>query len=293
MQKKEVVRIANAGGYWGDDPYALRRQVYGDLKIDYISIDFLAEITMSILQKQKMKEATSGYAKDFITILEPVLEECLRKKIKIITNAGGVNPKGCAEALLNLAREKNLHLKIAVIDGDDIFSEVPNLRKQGVDFKNMETGQDFSQCEDRLLCANVYFGAMPVAVALEAEPDIVICGRVTDTGITLAALIYEFGWSAVDYDKLAAGIVAGHIIECGAQACGGNFTDWQKVPNFIDIDSDNDGILDSQEAGDCQDPWDTDLDGLFDFEDADSDNDGIPDAIEVGANPTKPVDTDG
>ncbi|MES2614804.1 MAG: acyclic terpene utilization AtuA family protein [Bdellovibrionota bacterium] len=235
MNKKESILIGNAGGYWGDDPYALRRQVYGDLKLDYISIDFLAEITMSILQKQKAKDPSAGYARDFITALEPVLAECLKRKIKIITNAGGVNPNACAQALFLLAKKLNLDLRVAVVDGDDIFPAIPELRKQGVEFRNMETGEDFAKCEQKVLCANAYFGAMPVAEALAQNPDIVLCGRVTDTGITLAPMIYEFGWKCDDYDKLAHGIVAGHIIECGAQASGGNFTDWQKVPSFIDI----------------------------------------------------------
>ncbi len=235
MSKKEFIRIANAGGYWGDDPYALRRQVFGELKLDYISIDFLAEITMSILQKQRAKDPQAGYAKDFIIALEPILEECLSRKIKIITNAGGVNPKACAEALLALARKKNISLKVSVIDGDDILNSMSNLQNSGIDFKNMETGESFHKYADKVLCANAYFGALPVVEALKSEPDIVLCGRVTDTGITLAAMMYEFKWKTTDYDKLAHGIVGGHIIECGAQASGGNFTDWQKVPSFIDI----------------------------------------------------------
>ncbi len=235
MAHKKKILIGNAGGYWGDDPYALRRQVMGELKLDYISIDFLAEITMSILQKQKAKDPNAGYARDFITALEPVLEECLKRKIKIITNAGGVNPHACAMALFELAQKKHLNLRVAVVDGDDIYTQIPSLRTQGVEFENMETGENFARCESRVLCANVYFGALPVAKALEQDPDIVLCGRVTDTGITLAPLIHEFKWSLTDYDKLAHGIVAGHIIECGAQATGGNFTDWQKVPSFIDV----------------------------------------------------------
>lgn len=235
MQKKQSILIGNAGGYWGDDPYALRRQVFGELKLDYISIDFLAEITMSILQKQKAKDPSAGYARDFISALEPVLVECLKRKIKIITNAGGVNPNACADALFILANKLGVNLRVAVVEGDDIFSSIPDLRSQGVEFKNMETDEDFSKCESRVLCANAYFGALPVAQALAQNPDIILCGRVTDTGITLAPMIYEFGWKSDDYDKLAHGIVAGHIIECGAQASGGNFTDWQKVPSFIDI----------------------------------------------------------
>ncbi len=230
-----TLRIANAGGYWGDDPYALRRQVMGALPVDVISIDYLAEVTMSILQKQKLKDPSAGYARDFVTQVEPLLEEILRRRIKIITNAGGVNPSGCAEALAALARAKGLKLRIAVVEGDDIAGRMSELRAQGVDFRNMETGEAFDAYADKVLAANAYFGAMPVAEALKSDPDIVLCGRVTDTGITLAALIHAFGWAPDDWDRLASGIVAGHIIECGAQATGGNFTDWRKVPSFIDV----------------------------------------------------------
>lgn len=234
MLPKAMIRIANAGGYWGDDPFALRRQVLGDLKIDYVSIDYLAEITMSILQKQMAKDPTAGYARDFISQLEPLLEHCIRQKIKIITNAGGVNPKACAEAIFAMAKSKNIQIKVAVVDGDDLRSQMKDLLLK-TDFKNMETGEDFAHVQQRVLSANVYFGALPVAKALSQDPDIVICGRVTDTGITLAPLIHEFKWDLADYDKLAAGIVAGHLIECGAQATGGNFTDWKKVPSFFDV----------------------------------------------------------
>lgn len=235
MAKRDCVFIGNAGGYWGDDPYALRRQVHGELNLDYISIDFLAEITMSILQKQKAKDPQAGYARDFITTLEPVLETCLKRGIRIITNAGGVNPQACARAVLALSKRLGLKVRVAVVEGDDVFPQLADLTAQGVSLENMETGEDFSKYQNRVQCANAYFGALPVAKALAHNPDIVICGRVTDTGITLAPLIHEFGWQQDDYDKLAHGIVAGHIIECGAQATGGNFTDWQKVPSFIDI----------------------------------------------------------
>ena len=234
MSQKSMIRIANAGGYWGDDPFALRRQVYGALKLDYISIDFLAEITMSILQKQKAKDPSAGFARDFVTQLEPLIEKCVKDKIKIITNAGGVNPEACAQALFELAKSKNISLKIAIVDGDNIISSMTSLTGK-TSFKNMETGEGFAGVKDRVLSANVYFGAMPVAKALAQNPDIVICGRVTDTGITLAAMMHEFGWSLSDYDKLASGIVAGHMIECGAQATGGNFTDWKKVKSFVDV----------------------------------------------------------
>jgi hypothetical protein len=234
--KKKILRIANAGGYWGDDPFALRRQVTGPLPIDYISIDFLAEITMSILQKQRQKDPNLGYAGDFISQLAPLLKTCKERGIKIITNAGGVNPHACAEALFELARKTGVDLRVAIVDGDDIASRLPEIvKKPHCAMKNMETGEAFDGVLERVLSANVYFGAMPVVEALKQNPDIIICGRVTDTGITLAAMIHEFGWSAADYDKLAHGIVAGHIIECGAQATGGNFTDWRKVKSFEDI----------------------------------------------------------
>lgn len=232
----KMIRIANAGGYWGDDPYALRRQVCGPLKLDYVSIDFLAEITMSILQKQKQKDANLGYAGDFISQLAPLLKTCKERGIRIITNAGGVNPRACADALFELARKNGLDLRVALVEGDDIAARLPEIIKQpGCAMKNMETGESFDGVVDKVLSANVYFGAMPVVEALKQNPDIVVCGRVTDTGITLAAMIHEFGWSQADYDKLAHGIVAGHIIECGAQATGGNFTDWRKVKSFEDI----------------------------------------------------------
>ena len=231
----DLIRIANAGGYWGDDPHALRRQVQGELPIDVVSIDYLAEVTMSILQKQKLKDPKAGYARDFVTQVEPLLGEILRRRIKIVTNAGGVNPFACAEALAAVAKAKGLSLRIAVVDGDNIADRMGELRAQGVSFQNMESGESFEPFAEKVLAANAYFGALPVVEALKGDPDIVLCGRVTDTGITLAPLMHAFGWAPDDWDRLAAGIVAGHIIECGAQATGGNFTDWRKVPSFIDV----------------------------------------------------------
>lgn len=229
------VRIANAGGYWGDDPYALRRQVLGKLPLDYITMDFLAEITMSILQKQYQRDPQAGYARDFVRQIEPLLGEIKKRKIKVITNAGGVNPAACADALFAAARQQGLSLKVAVIEGDNITPRISELCGKGIDLDNMETGEALGDCAERVLSANVYLGSLPVVEALRYGPDIVLAGRVTDTGITLGALIHEFGWSMDDYDKLAHGIVGGHIIECGAQATGGNFTDWSRVPSFFDI----------------------------------------------------------
>jgi hypothetical protein len=235
-KQTKTIRIANAGGYWGDDPYALRRQVDGALKLDYITIDFLAEITMSILQKQKRKDPEAGFALDFVNQMAPLLKSCKEKGIKVITNAGGVNPRACARALFELGQTVGVDLRVALVEGDDIAADLPRLVQQpNCSMKNMETGEAFDGVLNRVLSANVYFGALPVIEALKSDPDIVICGRVTDTGITLAAMAHEFGWAADDYDKLAHGIVAGHIIECGAQATGGNFTDWKKVKSFTDV----------------------------------------------------------
>ena len=190
---------------------------------------------MSIMQKQLARDPDAGYARDFITQVEPLLEDVVARKIKIITNAGGVNPSGCAKALFSVARARGLTLKVAVIEGDNIVPRLSELREQGVDLKNMETGEELGEYAQAVLSANAYFGALPVVKALESDPDIVLSGRVSDTGITLGALIHEFGWSLEDYDKVAHGIVGGHIIECGAQATGGNFTDWCKVPSFQDV----------------------------------------------------------
>lgn len=231
MTRKSTIRIGNAGGYWGDDPGALALQVRGG-HLDYISMDFLAEITMSIMQKQRSNDPKLGYARDFLGMLEEVLPELLRNKTKIITNAGGVNPVACAEAIAALAAKLGVKPKIAIVYGDDILGQLGDLREKGCAFKNMEDGREFAAVAGKVEAANVYFGAGPVVEALKWDPDIIVTGRVTDTGITVAAMIHEFGWGNHDWDKLAAGIVAGHIIECGCQSTGGNFTDWHLVPSF-------------------------------------------------------------
>jgi hypothetical protein len=229
------VRIGNAGGYWGDDPFALRRQLLGPTRLDYVSIDFLAELSMSILQKQRAKDPSAGWARDFLAQVEPLLGDLKARGTRIVTNAGGVNPRGCAEALLAAARARGLDLRVAVVVGDDILERIGQLRAAGADLRNMETGEEVDPIAGRLVAANAYFGALPVREALRLAPDIVVCGRVTDTGITLGAMMDAFDWGETDFDRLAAGIVAGHIIECGAQASGGNFTDWRKVRSFEEI----------------------------------------------------------
>ncbi len=226
-----TISIGNAGGYWGDDPNALERQVFGG-RLDYITMDFLAEITMSILQKQRSGDAEAGYARDFLPMLKKVLPKLMADGTTIITNAGGVNPQACAQAIAKLASELGLAPRIAIVYGDDILPDLDRLQGSGIAFDNMEDGSRFAPVAARIQAANIYFGAAPVVEALKWKPNIVVTGRVTDTGITLAPMIYEFGWKLNDWTRLAHGIVAGHIIECGSQSTGGNFTDWEKVESF-------------------------------------------------------------
>lgn len=233
---KDKIKIASGQGFWGDLIEAPYLQVTkGD--IDYLVMDYLAEVTMSILQKQKNKNPNAGYAKDIPPLLKRILPVCREKNIKVITNGGGVNPEACAAEILNIARELGIEgLKVAVVLGDNIKERIDELIKTGHPLKNMESGEPVDNVKDKLLSANVYFGAFPIVEALKKGADIVITGRTTDTGLTLAPMIYEFGWNQTDYNLLAAGTVAGHILECGAQASGGNFLgDWESVENFAEI----------------------------------------------------------
>ncbi|MCK6460378.1 MAG: DUF1446 domain-containing protein [Planctomycetes bacterium] len=231
-----MIVIANCGGFWGDDPTAARRQVEGG-PIDYLVMDYLAEVTMAILQKQKQKDPAAGYARDFLVQLRDVLPQCVERGITIISNAGGVNPLACRAAVEKLAMELGVRekVKVGVVLGDDIFGDLDTLLGKGEPLAHMETGAPLSTVRKDVLSANVYLGAAPVAKALEMGANVVIAGRVTDTSVTLAPMIHEFGWKLDDWDKLAAGVVAGHIIECGTQCTGGNFTDWKLVPTFKDI----------------------------------------------------------
>jgi len=236
VQHREHIVIANCGGFWGDDPTAAKRQVQGG-PVDYLVMDYLAEITMAILQKQRAKDPAAGYAKDFLVQLRDVLVDCVEKGITVISNAGGVNPSACADAVRALAEELGVaeSVRIAVVAGDDLYGELDALGSAGYTLDNLETGQPLSEVRDQVLAANVYLGAAPIVRALEWGANVVIAGRVTDTSVTLAPMIHEFGWAADDWDKLAAGVVAGHIIECGSQCTGGNFTDWDTVPTFRSI----------------------------------------------------------
>lgn len=232
---KEKIKIASGQGFWGDLPNAPINQVKKG-KIDYLVMDYLAEVTMSIMQKQRMRNEKYGYARDFVDVIEATLSEIKNEGVKVISNAGGVNPRACKDAILQVAENAGYKgIKIAVIDGDDILPGIDELIENGHTLNNMETGEPISSVKDELLSANVYFGSRPIVEALEKGADIIITGRVTDTGLTLAPMIYEFGWDFDDYDLMSAGTIAGHIIECGGQVSGGNFTDWETVDNLVDI----------------------------------------------------------
>ncbi|RMF99130.1 MAG: DUF1446 domain-containing protein [Acidobacteria bacterium] len=232
---KEKVKVACGQGFWGDLLTAPIDQVRKG-PIDYLMLDYLAEVTMSIMQKQRARNPEAGYARDFVDLMREILPDCVEKNIKVISNAGGVNVRGCAEAIKKVAQEKGIHLKIGIITGDDILERLDEFIDAGVDIRNMETDEPLSSIRDRIQSANVYLGAKPIVEALQKGAQVVVGGRLTDTGLTLAPLIYEFNWSYNDWDKLAAGTVAGHIIECGAQCSGGNCQyEWKTIPDLANI----------------------------------------------------------
>jgi Acyclic terpene utilisation family protein AtuA len=233
----KIVRVASGQGFWGDWLDAPRRQVEGG-PVDYLMLDYLAEVTMSILQKQKERDPRMGYARDFIGAMESVLPAVTQRGVKVIANAGGVNPVACAEAVLEVARAKGAagKLKIGVVTGDDLLPRLDELLASGHALTHMETGAPLSTVRDRVLSANAYIGSTPIVESLAKGANVVVTGRSTDTALTMAPLRYEFGWGAEDWDRLAAGIIAGHIIECGAQCSGGNcLYDWRNIPDLANI----------------------------------------------------------
>jgi hypothetical protein len=234
---RESIRIASGQGFWGDQLDAPKQQVEGG-PIDYLMLDYLAEVTMSIMQKQRARNPQLGYARDFVPLMGEILPAVVERNIRVIANAGGVNPQGCGEAVLEEARRAGLQgrARIAVITGDDILERLPDLLQRGVELKNMETGEPLSTVLDRVQSANAYIGARPIVEALRQEAHVVIAGRTTDTALTYAPMIHEFGWAWDDHDRIGAGIVAGHINECGAQASGGNcLLDWREIPGLADV----------------------------------------------------------
>ncbi len=234
---KETVRVAGGQGFWGDLLTAPVDQVRKG-PIDYLMLDYLAEVTMSILQKQRSRNPELGYARDFVDLLREILPDCVEKNIKVLSNAGGVNVAGCAEAIRQTADELGLSgkLKIGVVTGDDVLADLDKWIADGVAINSMDTGEPLSSVRDRVQSANVYLGAEPLVEALGRGAQIVVGGRLTDTGLTLAPLMHEFDWKFDDWDRIAAGTIAGHIIECGAQSSGGNCQyDWQNIPDMANV----------------------------------------------------------
>ncbi len=230
MMSDKIIRIGGASAFYGDSQLAARQLVdKGD--VDYLIFDYLAEVTMAILARAHMRDPNFGYAVDFVTVaMKDVLADCAKKGIKVVANAGGVNVPGCIKALEELCTAQCLNLTIAGVYGDDVSDRAPEMVQAGM--PDIDTGKSLP---DKLASANAYLGAQPIADALAAGANVVVTGRVVDSALVLGPLVHEFGWSMTDYDKLAQGSLAGHVLECGAQCAGGNFTDWHLVPDYADI----------------------------------------------------------
>ena len=227
---KKTVRIGGASGFWGDSMVAAP-QLVRQGRLDYLVFDYLAETTMAILAAARARKPELGYATDFVEIaMKSVLAEVKRQGIRVVSNAGGINPQGCAAALRALAQGEGIALRIAVVEGDDVGAQMPMLRERGL--RDMVTSEALPE---RVLSANAYLGAQPIAAALAAGAEVVITGRCVDSAVTLGPLMHEFGWGTTDFGLLASGSLAGHIIECGCQATGGLHTDWEEIPDWANM----------------------------------------------------------
>ncbi|CAJ0820558.1 hypothetical protein LMG19087_04140 [Ralstonia wenshanensis] len=225
--RKDTVSIGGASGFWGDSVTG-PLQLVASGRLDFLVFDYLAELTMSLLASARMKNPELGYATDFVSVaMRAVFKDALAQNIRIIANAGGVNPRGCAAALQALAAELGVSVRIAVVEGDDVMPLLPALRDEGV--RELQSGRPLP---DKVVSANAYLGALPIKAALDAGAQVVITGRCVDSAVTLGALMHHFGWAIDDYDRLAAGSLAGHILECGCQGAGGLHTDWEAVPDW-------------------------------------------------------------
>ena len=231
------VRIAAGQGFWGDDLEAPVRQVEGG-PIDYLVLDYLAEVTMSIMQKQRARDPSAGYARDFVPLMERIFRACVARGVKVVSNAGGVNPLACAEAVAEAARRGGAggRARVGVVTGDDLMERLDDLLAAGHALRHMETGRPLEEVRDQVRSANVYLGARPIVEALAGGADVVVTGRSTDTALTYGPIVHEFGWSWNAHDRLAAGVVAGHVNECGAQATGGNCSaEWWSLPDMAGV----------------------------------------------------------
>lgn len=233
MTADKIIRIGGASGFWGESDMAVPQFLQAGQngqKLDYIVFDYLAEITMSIMARARSKNPDMGYATDFVSaVIKPHIEAIAKQGIKLISNAGGTNPVACAAAVRTVIAEAGLDLKVAVITGDDLTSRAADF----ADRREMFSGEAFPEPE-QIASINAYLGAFPIAAALDQGADIVITGRCVDSAVTLGACIHEFDWRADDFDQLSGASLAGHILECGPQATGGNFTDWESVADSMD-----------------------------------------------------------
>jgi hypothetical protein len=232
-----MIRIANGSAFWGDSPEAPLQLLRGG-PLDYLTLDYLAEITMSVLQKQKARDPRAGFAYDFPALVSRAARHIVEQGVKIVANAGGINPEGCAQAVATAlqAAGHGGRVEVGVVAGDDIMSRLDEYLERGIELRNLDTGEPLSSIRTRVLSANVYFGAFPIAEALGRGASIVITGRCNDAALALGPMVREFGWRADDWDRLSAGTIAGHTIECGAQCTGGNSqVDWEAVRDFAVI----------------------------------------------------------
>jgi hypothetical protein len=222
------IRIANCSGFYGDRLSAAREMVEGG-PIDVLTGDYLAELTMLLLWKGRQKDPSAGYARTFLTQVEQVLGDCLDKGIKIVTNAGGLNPAGCADQITALAQRLGLAPEVAYVSGDDLIDRIDELQAAGVDLANLDTGQPLAETNRKPITANAYLGGWGIASALAAGADIVVCPRVTDASLVVGPAAWWHGWARDDWDALAGAVAAGHVIECGPQATGGNYSDFAEI----------------------------------------------------------------
>jgi hypothetical protein len=231
----KAVRIGNGQGFWGDNVDAPVELLRGG-PIDYIGMDYLAEVTLSIMMRQKLKDPKLGYATDFIGFVRRVLPELMERNVRVLTNAGGLNPRACRNRIFEVARDLGVRgLRVGVVEGDDLLPRLKDLIAAGHPLANMDTGEPLAPIVEKVMSANAYLGARPVVEALEQGAQIVLCGRITDTALALAPMIHEFGWDLANWNLLAAGTIAGHIIECGAQCTGGNFSRFWEVPDLWNV----------------------------------------------------------
>jgi len=235
--RRDLVRVAGAQGFWGDDLEAPIRQVEGG-PVDYLMLDYLAEVTMSVLRKLKARDPSAGYARDFVPLMERIFPICVERGIRVLANAGGVNPGGCADDVIEAGRAAGVagKARIGLVTGDDLTDRLEDLIAAGHELAHMETGRPLADILGSVRSANVYLGAEPIVRALGLGADVVVTGRCADAALTYAPMIHEFGWSFDDIDLLASGVVAGHINECGAQSTGGNcLADWWEIPDLATV----------------------------------------------------------